>query len=156
LGALLTIWVLARTLGFAGAIRIGAFLNLACAAAALLVVAARDAAPGGSEEAQATDAAPLPESAVEAPCASASGPGSPCTLFRGSSPSPWRSCGSGSGTIHKPSSFTFSTLLAIYLLGLGEARSSAGAGPGARAGPWPRSSRCKLGSVSTPASPSAS
>ena len=135
LGALLTVWWLARTLGFAWAIRVGAFLNLACAAAALLVVATRGrrGPVAGPEEAHATvgavagvrvvaerSSAALPEKAAEAP--------------QGFRLQTWLAVYALSGfvalsleilwfrvlgTIHKPSSFTFSTLLAIYLLGLG-------------------------------------
>ena len=135
LGALLTVWLLARTLGFAGAIRIGAFLNLACAAAALVVVAARGrrGAGAGPEDAHATEAAttgdhaladastaPRPENATEAPLRFGLRAWLALYALSGfvalSLEILWFRV---LGTIHKPSSFTFSTLLAIYLLGLG-------------------------------------
>jgi spermidine synthase len=135
LGALLTVWLLARTLGFAGAIRIGAFLNLACAAAALLVVAARRRRGSGEgpEDAHADEAAAIDEigpAEASAPLLPGNTAEAPLRFgFRG-----WLAIYALSGfvalsleilwfrvlgTIHKPSSFTFSTLLAIYLLGLG-------------------------------------
>ncbi|PYQ22746.1 MAG: spermidine synthase, partial [Acidobacteria bacterium] len=115
LGSLVTVWVLARTVGFEPAIRIGAFLNLGCAGMALLVVFGRSG----------RGAAPLPADPDE-PAVVEPGLG-----FRLPA---WLVIYGLSGfvalsleilwfrilgTIHKPSSFTFSTLLAIYLLGLG-------------------------------------
>jgi spermidine synthase len=115
LGSMVTVWVLARTLGFDDAIRIGALLNLGCAGMALLVALRR---PGPGEEALAPDPDEPP-------------PGEPGPAF---GLPVWLVVYALSGfvalsleilwfrilgTIHKPSSFTFSTLLAIYLLGLG-------------------------------------
>jgi spermidine synthase len=124
LGALVTVWGLARTVGFAGAVRIGAFLNLGCAAAALLVLA-RGWHQRGPGSAPAAESAATPEAPAE---------GDPEPEGARLGLLTWLLTYALSGfialsleilwfrvlgTIHKPSSFTFSTLLAIYLLGLG-------------------------------------
>ena len=115
LGSLVTVWVLARTVGFEQAIRMGAFLNLGCAGMALLVAFGR-----AGRSSAAVPADPQEPLAVE----QGLGFGLPAWLVI------YALSGFVAlsleilwfrilGTIHKPSSFTFSTLLAIYLLGLG-------------------------------------
>jgi spermidine synthase len=111
-GALTTVWILVRALGFAGAILVGALLNLACAAAALLLAG----------RAGATEKTPPPPAGADPP---------PRTPFRLPA---WIALYALSGflalsleilwfrllgTILKSNSFTFATLLAIYLGGLG-------------------------------------
>ncbi len=110
-GAVLAVWVLSRTWGFETALRVGASLNLVCAVFALLLVRPVDetSAPAGA------------------------GPG-PAPEARGFALGVWTAVYALSGfvalgleilwfrllgTIHKPSSFTFSTLLAFFLAGLG-------------------------------------
>ena len=117
LGALVTVWVLARAVGFEGAVRVGAYVNLACAGGALLVAWGQRTAPRGEA---APPAAP---------------PGTPPAdpEVRLGLPA-WLAIYALSGfvalsleilwfrvlgVVNKPSSFTFSTLLAIYLLGVG-------------------------------------
>src|SRR5258706_5683593 len=94
---------------------------MACAEAALLVGAVGGSGAGaGPEDAQATEAASLPGSAVEAPLRFGLRAWLALYALSGfvalSLEILWFRV---LGTIHKPSSFTFSTLLAIYLLGLG-------------------------------------
>jgi spermidine synthase len=112
-GALTTVWILARALGFAGSILVGALLNLACAAAALLLAGRAAGVPMG------TTPPPAPPSPLER---------APFRLPA------WIAIYALSGflalsleilwfrllgTILKSNSFTFATLLAIYLGGLG-------------------------------------
>ncbi|HEX9203501.1 MAG TPA: spermidine synthase, partial [Vicinamibacteria bacterium] len=128
LGSLVTVWVLARTVGFEPAIRIGAFLNLGCAGAALLVVLGRSG--------RRTAAVPADPVSGASGSTAVSDPDEPSVVEQGLGlglPA-WLVLYALSGfvalsleilwfrilgTIHKPSSFTFSSLLAIYLLGLG-------------------------------------
>jgi len=131
LGSLVAVWVLARTVGFEQAIRIGAFLNLGCAGMALLVVFGRSGGRTAAAPADPVSGAPGSSAAPPAP-----DPEEPFGVEQGLGlglPA-WLVIYALSGfvalsleilwfrilgTIHKPSSFTFSTLLAIYLLGLG-------------------------------------
>ena len=138
-GALVTVWVLARTVGFEVSLRVGAVLNLVCAVAALLLLPRRGAPPAEerSPPSPSADASESSEAArVEPGVDGRQGTAAPGT------PGFWTAVYALSGfvalgleilwfrllgTIHKPSSFTFSTLLAIFL---------AGVGGGALAGAW--------------------
>jgi spermidine synthase len=126
-GALVTVWVLARTFGFETSLRVGGVLNLVCAVAALLLLPRRAAQtaeerspPGGTgweiDERRATALSPAPAS-IPLPT-----PGFWTVVYALSG---FVALGLEIlwfrllGTIHKPSSFTFSTLLAIFLSGVG-------------------------------------
>src|SRR6266496_4962548 len=67
LGSLVTVWVLARTVGFEQAIRIGAFLNLGCAGMALLVVFGRSGGRTAAAPADPVSGAPGSSAAPPAP-----------------------------------------------------------------------------------------
>jgi spermidine synthase len=112
LGALLTPWVLARAFGFGGSVRLGVFVNLACAAGGLILAlgAANDAMPEERSRPETTG----PEG--------------------GTGFSQWLALYALSGyvalsleilwfrvlgVVLKSNSFTFSTLLALYLTGVG-------------------------------------
>jgi spermidine synthase len=119
-GALVTVWVLVRLVGFEGAIRVGAAVNAACAVGALGVAAL---GRGGEAPAASSAAgASRPPARLELPA--------PMPLSLGS----WLSLYALSGFVAlsleivwfrilgivlKSNSFTFATLLAIYLAGLG-------------------------------------
>jgi predicted membrane-bound spermidine synthase len=118
-GALVTVWLLVRLLGFEGAIRVGAAVNALCAVGA---VAVARLGSGGGEAPSPPEAASRPAIRVEPP--------EPVRLALGS----WLSLYALSGFVAlsleilwfrilgivlKSNSFTFATLLAIYLAGLG-------------------------------------
>jgi predicted membrane-bound spermidine synthase len=115
-GALVTVWVLARTVGFETSLRVGAALNLLCALAALALVPRRSKSPIEVPVATADVRIPL------AAPATARGPAFWTLVYALSG---FVALGLEIlwfrllGTIHKPSSFTFSTLLAIFLAGVG-------------------------------------
>ena len=110
-GALTTVWILARALGFGGSILVGALLNLACAGAALLLAGRAGAV---TETPPAAGAAPLERTPFRLPAwiaiYSLSG------FLALSLEILWFRL---LGTILKSNSFTFATLLGIYLGGLG-------------------------------------
>ncbi len=111
-GALLTPWVLARAFGFAGSVHLGVLVNLACAAGGLYLAlgAPEDAAPRGPSRTEA-DLAPGPR-----------GFGQWLALYALSGYVAlsleilWFRV---LGVVLKSNSFTFSTLLALYLTGVG-------------------------------------
>jgi predicted membrane-bound spermidine synthase len=128
-GALVTVWVLARAIGFEASLRVGAVLNLVCALAALALLPRRTT-PTTEDTAPIEDERSPPPTwggtgwAVDERRAAATTQG----------PAFWTIVYALSGfvalgleilwfrllgTIHKPSSFTFSTLLAIFLAGVG-------------------------------------
>jgi spermidine synthase len=115
MGALVTVWVLARTVGFEVSLRVGAVLNLVCAVASLMLLprsalqfAEERSPPPGVDERQAP---PPPGTlgfwTVVYALSGFVALGLEILWFR------------LLGTIHKPSSFTFSTLLAAFLAGVG-------------------------------------
>ncbi len=108
-GALVTVWVLARTVGFETSLRVGAVLNLICAVASLVLL--QKGAMPPAEERSPPLATPAPGTlglwTVVYALSGFVALGLEILWFR------------LLGTIHKPSSFTFSTLLAIFLGGVG-------------------------------------
>jgi spermidine synthase len=122
-GALVTVWVLARAIGFEASLRVGAVLNLLCALAALALLPRR-ARPAGEGAGQALDERPPPavEGDERTTSATTRGPAFWTVVYALSG---FVALGLEIlwfrllGTIHKPSSFTFSTLLAIFLAGVG-------------------------------------
>jgi len=120
-GALVAVWVVIRQWGFGAAVHLGAGLNVACAAGALLLLALpRDPAAGpvaGGAGAAAAPRLPSPrEDRLELPFWAWLGLYALSGFVALSLEIVWLRL---LGTIHKPSSFTFATLLAVYLLGLG-------------------------------------
>ncbi len=117
-GALFSMWVLVRLLGFAGAIHVGAAINGACALGAPLVWAfgrrrgsraPAVQAPGGEAPVVAVEEGRLPLAAWLGLYALSGFVALSLEML-------WFRV---LGIILKSSSFTFATLLAIYLLGLG-------------------------------------
>jgi predicted membrane-bound spermidine synthase len=119
-GALLTTWVLVRTLGFDATVRLGAWLNVGAAAGALLLrpffaaAATRDASPGPA-------------------AVGAAAPAEPSGAQRGLAVPAWIAIYGVSGfvalsleiawfrllgVVVKSTAFTFGTLLSLYLAGL--------------------------------------
>ncbi len=132
-GALVTVWVLARAIGFEASLRVGACLNLLCALAALALLPRRTQ-PTAEGAASDKDAAPAAEQRSPPPTWGGTGWGVDEEKAPARGPAFWTVLYALSGfvalgleilwfrllgTIHKPSSFTFSTLLAIFLAGVG-------------------------------------
>jgi predicted membrane-bound spermidine synthase len=113
-GALATVWWLVRAQGFEGAIRVGALLNFGCAGAALLLLLRR---PAGPEQPSAVDReGPAPVAATALPFRTWLVIYALSGFVALSLEIVWFRV---LGTILKSSSFTFATLLALYLAGLG-------------------------------------
>jgi spermidine synthase len=125
-GALLTPWVLARAFGFAGSVRLGVLVNLACAAGGLYL------ALGPPEDGALQD----PSHAEGDPAPGPRGFGQWLMLYALSGYVAlsleilWFRV---LGVVLKSNSFTFSTLLALYLTGVG-AGALLARGPARRSG----------------------
>jgi spermidine synthase len=113
-GALLSVWGIVRISGFERAVHVAAALNLLCAAAALLLLRLEGRA--ATEAPAARDAAPASEDRIALPLRAWLGLYALSGFIALSLEIVWFRL---LGTIHKPSSFTFATLLALYVLGVG-------------------------------------
>jgi spermidine synthase len=114
-GSLVTVWVLARLVGFERSVQIGALINLGCAAGGFVLArGASRADPGGEGAVPMVGAAPVATSTFSFPTWTAvyalSG------FIALSLEILWFRI---LGVVLKSNSFTFATLLAIYLAGLG-------------------------------------
>lgn len=145
-GSLFAVWVLVRAFGFPGTIGLGVVLNLVCAAAALFL---------GRGRAVAVDPSIAGEPSGESPAERPFAFGTWMALYALSGfvalslEILWFRL---LGIILKSNSFTFATLLAIYLLGVGGGALLARAGRAGQEGPRPGFSGCRPASRPTPGS----